>query len=391
MWIVNWQIKASKWCNLRCRYCYEWNELDQRRRIPLEDWEKTLVAVKHYHDMQGTRLEGSGRSVIVFHGGEPLALPVSYWEQVLDLAQQILGPSETTGDFSFVVQTNLYAVSEEMLNLLTKHQIRASVSLDVVPGTRLTAASGETERRVAENIDRLRARGIPATCQVVLAGHTKDRLREVHDFFAERGIAFGLTPVFGAPPLAANPDLTITAAEAAAALEDLFTYWMSRSCAVEVFNLSWYLNTVLLRLASLERLAWDARENGERIFTVNTDGTLWTPAERYCPDRSLGNLFHQSLDEILESPAYEDSLFRRDQLARRHCHGCRYAGACDGEPIFATPRDDPPGPCPIASRLCRFIEDYLCRAGYDERRIQFEVEQKCQESFFCQSTTRDIF
>ena len=28
--MVNWVVKVSKLCNLRCRYCYEWNELHRR-------------------------------------------------------------------------------------------------------------------------------------------------------------------------------------------------------------------------------------------------------------------------------------------------------------------------------------------------------------------------
>jgi hypothetical protein len=27
MWQVTWTVKATKLCNLRCRYCYEWPHL----------------------------------------------------------------------------------------------------------------------------------------------------------------------------------------------------------------------------------------------------------------------------------------------------------------------------------------------------------------------------
>ena len=41
---INWVVKASKLCNLRCRYCYEWNELAKPDRISLAQWEKLLLA-----------------------------------------------------------------------------------------------------------------------------------------------------------------------------------------------------------------------------------------------------------------------------------------------------------------------------------------------------------
>ena len=367
MWNVLWQVKTTKFCGLRCRYCYEWDSLTRRKRISLDGWEKILVAVAHYHDLQTRRFGDPGQSFIVWHGGEPLSLPIRYWEEVFALSGRILG--RAAPEFGHIVQTNLYALTPGMLELFQREKLSVSVSLDVVPGVRLDRRGRQTERQVEANLDRLQQRDVSVTGSVVLGAHTRDRLPEIHDFFAKRGIGFRLIPMFDSPAAPDSARLAIRHEEAAEALGNLFVHWMAAGCPMPIYNLIAYLDTVLLRLASLHRLAWDARQNGERAFVVDTDGTLWSLVERYRPAQSLGNLFVQPLDDILESRAYRTSVLRREILVRRHCQDCRYHGACDREPISAYHDEYPAGPCPIAARVCAFIEEYIRRSGYDERHV----------------------
>lgn len=46
----------------------------------------------------------------------------------------------------------------------------------------------------------------------------------------------------------------------------------------------------------------------------------------------------------------------------------RYGG---GYPLFSLPLPDElaPGPCPVASRVCEFIEGYLREGGYTETEL----------------------
>lgn len=46
MWTMSWTVKVSKLCNLRCRYCYEWEGLANPARISLAEWAKILTAIK---------------------------------------------------------------------------------------------------------------------------------------------------------------------------------------------------------------------------------------------------------------------------------------------------------------------------------------------------------
>jgi uncharacterized protein len=370
MWQVYWTVKATKFCNLRCAYCYEWNELSRRERIAPAQWGKIFVAARRYHALQSERLGETGRTCIVWHGGEPLLLPVAYFEDVLARERAVFGAAAlASGEVRNRLQSNLVAASDEKLDLLSDHRFGLGVSLDWVPGVRLDLHGRETETQVLRNLKRVRDRGIPLTVATVLAGHTLAHLRRIHDQCAELEVPLHLLPMFdppqSAPQIGPSSDRAIVAA-----LTDLYDHWVETGCAIRVEPLSSCLTTVLQRLCGLERPAYDRSVAGEQLLTVNTNGDLYTPRERYRDDLALGNVFRQTIEEILESPAYAASLARDSELADRHCGNCRYSGACDRHPVLARPHSWPAGPCPIVSRVCDYIEQRLAGEEVDASTLR---------------------
>src|SRR5688500_12783013 len=83
---IDFVIKISKYCNLRCSYCYEFEELGQRRRMGLDELRAFFTNVRD------TVIQ-SGRSRIhfVWHGGEPLLVPLEYYERIGDIQREVLG------------------------------------------------------------------------------------------------------------------------------------------------------------------------------------------------------------------------------------------------------------------------------------------------------------
>lgn len=367
MWTMTWAVKASKLCNLRCRYCYEWDDLANPARISPAHWGRILSAARRFHELQTELFGEAGRTTIVWHGGEPLLLPLGYFEEVLRLERDILGRSALERhEFVNFVQTNLYALDERKLELLQRERFEFGVSLDHVPGVRTTSSGRETAERVRANLFELLRRGIPVWGAVVLGRHTCRRLREIYDFYESVGVPFRLIPLSQPPGDTPDASFSVTDAEVVGALEDLFEHWMSRGASLPVEPLRMYLDTVLLAMTGLGRLPYDRREHGERLIVVDTNGSLYTPGDRYLPGRALGNLFESEWDAILGSSAYAESL-RRDARARdERCRSCEFLGACDTYPAFSSP-DPPPGErCRIAFEMQTFIEEYLRGTGVTE-------------------------
>jgi uncharacterized protein len=360
MWGITWTVKASKLCNLRCLYCYEWESLSDRARIPVAGWAKILVAVRRYHEILSNRFGESGRTTINWHGGEPLLLPFGYMEDVLGLERKILGHSALQdGTFANFMQTNLYALDAERMDLLRREGFELGVSFDMAPGMRLTRAGRQTEERVLSNLRRVLAKGVPVWGVVVLAAHTVPRLREICDFFRDLGIPVSLSPLSQAPLNVRGSPFAMTDPQVLAALQDLFVHWWEGGATSVIEPLREYLQTALMRMTELQRLPYDRRQYGDRVIVVDTDGSLYPVVDRYVAGRSIGNVLEQPLDEILASSAYSLSLQREDTRRTTCCGDCHFLGACDTYPAFSTPQPSEAGRCRIAWEMQSFIEDYI--------------------------------
>ena len=370
---VNWVIKASKLCNLRCSYCYEWHELGDRRRMSLEGWERMLVMIRDYHERR-CREVGRFQTCLIWHGGEPTVLPRSYFDAVMALQHRILG-TQALRDESYynALQTNLYRLPEDKLDLFERERFRLGVSFDVVGGVRVTADGRESEERVALNMDRLRERGIQIGAITVLAAHTVQNLKAIYDFYDSIRMNFRVLPVFDAPNNRPGASFALGAAEMSRALCRLFDYWARKKSRVLVAPLDEYARTAWLHLTG-GRQAPYAREKGEWAIIVNTDGTLFQVRDAYEPAKALGNVFTHSIEDLLGSTAYRDSLQRDREMFDRHCGGCEFLGACNSFPLFESSY---PGVHPERCHVAHPVIRHVVRNARAGRYTRAQLRDMC--------------
>ncbi len=361
MWHVTWTIKASKLCNLRCRYCYEWPHLADPSRIQPGGWRRILDAAKEYHLRQTGGEAAEGMTRFVWHGGEPLCLPVAYWRDVIALQREVLG-RDTDGPVSYqnAVQTNLFDLSPAYLDLFAQEDIFVNVSFDNAPGTRVTKGGRPTEDRVIENMRRLRERNIPFGAAVVLAGHNKNCLVATYDRLKAAGACqITVIPLLPADHFSTDAPFAISPPEVVEALKGLYVYWSSDRHPIPIIPLAGYLRTAWLHGLNLPSRDFDRVAAGERRLIVDTVGDLYVRATQYGAEHRLGNLFRQSLSEILHAAPYAISL-RRDKHRRAVvCGACVYRQACDTRPALESADADGGRHCPVAAPLCEFITAYL--------------------------------
>jgi uncharacterized protein len=286
MWSVTWKIKLSKQCNLRCRYCYEWNELDRPDRLHEDDWVHALHAARLLHETMLSRIGAPGRTFIVLHGGEPLLLPLAYLERLLRLEDEVIGAERrTSGEFANAIQTNLYAWDPARIALLARHGVRFGVSCDAVPGLRLDMGGGESVHRVARNLDRLLTL-TPNVCgAVVLAQHTHLHLREIYRHFEARGVPLQINRLLASPLVHPGTADWLDEERQLAVLADLFSYWLDRRMPIEVEPLAGLLGAVLRRNAGVY-----CSVAPELAFIVEPRGIVYRNADRHAAGSPLGHV-----------------------------------------------------------------------------------------------------
>ena len=369
-------VKVSKLCNLRCRYCYEWNELHRTERMSLNEWELMLGSIRRYHDKRTADLAGAFKTMIVWHGGEPLLLPLSYMRAVFEVQHRVLGELIESGAVVNTIQSNLYRISDEQIDLLKSENIQLGVSCDVVSGVRLSLGNRQTEEQVVSNMDRVRAAGVDFGAIAVLAAHTAPRITDIYDFYRSLGVGVRILPLFAAPLNTSDAPFAFSNAQAEEALKRLFIHWVESRRRVSVLPIDDCVATVLRCRHGSPTWKYD-RDVGEWAFIVNTDGTLFETHEAYDARFALGNIFRQSIEEVLSSPAYAASITRDQALMARVCMGCRWKQGCSMLPAFdGSLAGGQESRCNYTYALCDFIDEYFTSHGFSLDRIAALVPGK---------------
>ena len=329
---VNWVVKASKLCNLRCSYCYEWDQLADKQRISPTNWRRIFHNARQHAKLLEDKLGGLPEVNFVWHGGEPLALPKQYFETVLSYQRDVFADSAVR--CHNFLQTNLYTISEAKIALLKTHGFGVGVSFDAVSGVRKNVRGRSTELRVLANMRRLRRAGVSFGAICVVGKHNHARIDDVYRFFASNGIGFRALKLMGkGPDSRPFEDFHISEAETAQALSRL-----AELCLVEepsdinvdpIFGLAQIVARYKL---GVHIGVHNRAKHGDGLFVVNTNGDLYLHGEEYQSHLKLGNVFVQDIEDILSSNAYQDSLARDAAIVDNVCHGCKYFQFCGSFP-----------------------------------------------------------
>ena len=366
---VDWVIKASKLCNLRCRYCYEWNSLGDRKRMSLVTWAQVLTAIRDHNIALENRFGAPIQSNIIWHGGEPLLLPDDYFREVFRLQDKIFPQSWVSERrLHNSIQSNLFAVPDSRLALLAERGVGLGISHDFVPGVRLSKSGKDSGAQVERNLERLHAHGISYGLLLVLAGHTAPHLRKAFDRACELTDQLRVLPLFHGPDERPMAGVHLEREELIAALLDLFEHWLARGCPIAVDPLDRHLQTVLMRHLGLAQEPYDRRHEGNAVFVVGLDGTIDLPVGRAGGSAGLGRLTEQTIDQIIRGSAYQQSLDEEDSARTEICGSCRYRGPCSTYPLFENPDGSlEQRQCQVAHDICAGIERSLAAKGVDAR------------------------
>ena len=365
MYSREWVIKVSKLCNLRCKYCYEWNDLARPERMSLSLWAKIFAAIKTMSERTEAETGEPDVNYVIWHGGEPTTLPLDYLKQVVDLQRSVFPEAWLrTGRVRNRVQTNLFSLPEDKLDFLQRHGFHIGVSFDVIPGARVDIRGRPSEQRVQANMERLLERGIDHGMIVVIAAHTASAIDKVYAYLRRRGRSCALLPLFEGPPERPMEGVVASRETINAALFRMFQLWFEDGCPFWVRPFNEYLTTVVMKMLGLRKPVFDRRVIGDQILVVALDGRLYEPCADFGGHLALGGLKTQTIEEVLESSDYARSLTRNEEVRERVCRQCEYFGACDSSPMFMlADGGQEEGCCVTAQPLYRAIEDYLRGQG----------------------------
>jgi uncharacterized protein len=315
-------LQPSPYCNIDCSYCYLQNRDDKRRMAPA-----VLEAVRN---KIFDKIEFDPELTVVWHAGEPTAIPLSWYEQ----AYAILAPLPT-GNFS--MQSNGVAIDRRWIEFFLKTQTRVGLSIDgpqrFHDARRRTRSNQPTWSLAVRALGRMQDVGIDVNVITVLHPDGLAFPKEYYRFYRDHDISsvsFSIDEAEGANPTSSFRNID----------KDRVSEFLC-----ELLKLA-YADGYLIHVREIERIAHilaghAVRSNEQvepwQIVVVAHDGAVTTFSPEFMELSSIphnnfcfGNILHDDFDVMARTPHF---LKTRSEIAEgiEHCRQtCRYFDLCGG-------------------------------------------------------------
>lgn len=281
--------------------------------------------------------------LFIWHGGEPLILPISFYENALELQQKYANGKRIEN----AIQTNATLITDDWCRFLKSNRFLVGVSID---GTRemhnhyRTTADGRPSfDSVCRGIDLLNKHSVEWNVLATVNRFNADKAKEFYRFFRNIGCRFlQFTPVVertdnckdshrlvsGNQPNGILTDYSITPQQWGEFLCEVFDEWIQRD-----------VGDIFVQIFDATLANWMGEQPGLCMLSAHcghaaameADGTLYSCDHFVFPQNRIGNIHNDSLKSIIHSEQQRQfSLSKVDKLPRR-CHECKFLFACYGE------------------------------------------------------------
>jgi uncharacterized protein len=325
-------IQPTPFCNLDCDYCYL-PDRGNRSRLPLELVDPILRAVL-------TSPFVGGDITVLWHAGEPLAVPVCFYDEATRLLREAearykrhplaIGQS---------IQTNGTLIDQAWCDCFLRNGIQVGVSLDgpafLHDAHRRTRTGLGTHAATMRGIAHLQRNGIPFHVIAVLTRESLDHADAIVGFFLENGITdvgFNMEEAEGV-----NSRSSLEAAGAEVAYRAfLERVWQLCERSRGAFRLREFETTGALACSD-SRLERTDMNRPFVILNVDHQGNFSTFDPELLAVRTqeygdfvLGNILTDSLESVCATEKFQ-RIQHDMQAGIERCRGsCEYFGLCGG-------------------------------------------------------------
>ena len=174
-------VQPTPFCNINCRYCY----------LPQRDSKATMelgVIEALFSKVFASGWTGDELTVI-WHAGEPLVLPVSYYETAFRTIEAMRPPSLA---LRHAFQTNGMLITPEWCGLFKDWDVSVGVSIDgpkaLHDANRVTRSGRGTFERTVAGIRLLRQENVPFHVISVLSAESLRSPEAMLDFYLAEGV-----------------------------------------------------------------------------------------------------------------------------------------------------------------------------------------------------------
>lgn len=319
-------------CNLACSYCYYLEKGDGKRKVmddeTLEEFIRQYIAAQPNDEVWFT-----------WHGGEPMSLPISFYEKAVVLQQKHAGGKRIDN----CIQTNGTLINDKWCRFLKANRWLTGVSVDgpehLNDGNRRNQAGRGMFSRVMLGIRMLERYGVEwnalATVNSLNVGHPE----EFYGFFRQIGCRFlQFTPIVERM----RPDGFLANVEEDGVLtpESITPeQWGEFLCRVYDMWVKSDVGRIFVQLFDSTLAGWIGEIPGVctlapecgHAAAIEHNGDLFCCDHFVFGQYRLGNIRQATIAGMMNSPRQiEFGAMKRGALPKE-CLDCKFSHVCNGE------------------------------------------------------------
>ena len=318
---------ASGLCNMRCKYCFYADEMQNREQASYGVMSpETLENV-----IQKTLDFAEGACTIAFQGGEPTLAGLDFYRECLRLEKKY---NRKNIPISHALQTNGYLLDEEWCSFFAQNHFLIGLSVDGIRAThdayRRDAKGEDTYFHTMEGAKLLKKAGAEFNVLTVVNAKTAPKIGRIYEnyrksgFFWQQYIAC-LDPVW---EKRGEKEYSLTPEVYGKFLIDLFELWyldLQKGRQPYIRQLENYVGILMGHMPeSCEQRGTCSFQN-----VVEADGSVY-PCDFYCLDEyRAGNLNRDSFETIIRQ-VKESGFLQGAYVPAKECRECPYFPICRG-------------------------------------------------------------
>lgn len=328
-------------CNMACDYCYYLEKSKLYAQVPRHVMSEELLErfTKEYIESQTMN-----QVLFTWHGGETMMRPISFFRKAIEFQKRYANGRQIDN----VIQTNGTLLTDEWCEFLKENGWLVGISIDgpqeFHDEYRSTRTGKPTWTKVMQGIRLLKKHGVEWNAMAVVNDFNADYPLEFYKFFKENGCTYlQFAPIVerlvehadgrhlahlkdGADaPLA---DFSVTAEQWGTFLCSIFDEWVRHDVGktyVQLFDA-----TLANWVGVAPGVCILAKECGH-AGVMEFNGDIYSCDHFVFPEYKLGNIYQQSIIEMLYGEQQSRFSMLKHQSLPRQCKECEFEFACHGE------------------------------------------------------------
>lgn len=312
-------------CPLACDYCYNADPL-LRQRISSPGMSPEVLRALLNKFMRYPQ----GKYEIIWHGGEPTLAGIAFYEQVVQIQQQLATELGIQAPVENHIQTSGVLITEEWARFLKANKFKVGISIDgpqdVHDSQRKYPDGRGSHADTMRGTAILQKAGVSLGVGTVVTKKTLEDPIRVFNFMRENFRVFDFSPCFTAMSAEGTWTQEVTPADYASFIKTIFDYWFELDDpAIRIRSLRHYTTAALGQTPQTCSMA-----NGcHKYLSVDGLGNVY-PCGRMHGIEALnfGSVQTQTFEQIQQRGDYLAYQVQAHSLSDE-CLACKWKFACN--------------------------------------------------------------